>query len=491
MPTRSGSQRHERPRLAGQRVVQAERHRAGLRPTRRRSAEIDRPAPSAPSRLPVEALTLTAARSSPSKPGDGRRASRRGAPASRGRAATIVRSTEAAASRPPRRAAGRPRAARRWRCRAASARPAGKRRPRSPSPAAPSSASRDRVERDIAVRMAVRGAAHRRSRPRQAPAARRARTDGCRGPMPGPRPAPAAPSTSAGDAARSAGSGHLEVAWIAGDDMDVDATGFQQGGLIGERLGAVGGEALRRPARSRSAPDALRASARRPARRGRRWLRPRVPVDPLEGLGDRHDRDGRAVAAPSPRRPRRRARATPADARASWTRTTRRRDRRRRAAVERREPGERPTPGAGSPPTTTVDDGRRQPRRAAARSRGAFRRGRRRRSGRPGRRPRRARPASRQAAAGRRSPSAACRCRPSGSTGRRRRRSTSAPPRGRALRSIEPRLGEDHPPGDRLEDAGDRHVQISVDVAGAALDDDHRPVVEEADALARPPCPPG
>ena len=59
------------------------------------------------------------------------------------------------------------------------------------------------------------------------------------------------------------------------------------------------------------------------------------------------------------------------------------------------------------------------------------------------------------------------------------------------VRSIEPRLGEDHPARHGLEDPRDGHVDILVDVPGAALDDDHRPVIEEADALARPPCPPG
>ena len=54
-----GAERHERSGLAGQRVVQADRHRRP-RPSRGASARIDRPAPSAPSRLPVDALTLTA-----------------------------------------------------------------------------------------------------------------------------------------------------------------------------------------------------------------------------------------------------------------------------------------------------------------------------------------------------------------------------------------------------------------------------------------------
>ena len=43
---------------------------------------------------------------------------------------------------------------------------------------------------------------------------------------------------------------------------------------------------------------------------------------------------------------------------------------------------------------------------------------------------------------------------------------------------------EDHPAGDGLEDARDRHVELALEVAAAALDDDHRAVVEERDALA-------
>ena len=65
-------------RAAGSSSVRSDRGDA-------RAAEIDRPAPSAPSRLPVDALTLTASGASPSSAGDRRRASRRDAPPSRGR----------------------------------------------------------------------------------------------------------------------------------------------------------------------------------------------------------------------------------------------------------------------------------------------------------------------------------------------------------------------------------------------------------------------
>ena len=85
----------------------------------------------------------------------------------------------------------------------------------------------------------------------------------------------------------------------------------------------------------------------------------------------------------------------------------------------------------------------------------------------------------------------ACRRRPSAPRPGRHDDRVGAARRAIGTRSIEPRLGEDHPPGDGLEHPGDGHVEVLVDVPGAALDDDHRAVIEEADALARPPCPPG
>ena len=86
-------QRHQRPGLPRERVVQSDGHRSETRAWRRRAPRSNVRRPRRPSRLPVEALTLTAARSRPRRsasPAD--MASRW--PARRGRAATIVTSTE-------------------------------------------------------------------------------------------------------------------------------------------------------------------------------------------------------------------------------------------------------------------------------------------------------------------------------------------------------------------------------------------------------------
>src|SRR6185437_15486035 len=51
------------------------------------------------------------------------------------------------------------------------------------------------------------------------------------------------------------------------------------------------------------------------------------------------------------------------------------------------------------------------------------------------------------------------------------------------MRSALSRVGEDHPAGHGLENARDGDVELGVDGLRAALDDDHRPVVEVADPL--------
>ena len=145
------------------------------------SAEIARPAPSAPSRLPVDALTLTALAVQSEQAARSRRASRRGASPSRGRAAMIVTSTEA--GRQPARRAGRATVAQQLAAGDPARRPVvGREEPAEVAQGRrPEQRVGDRVERDVAVRVAVQprragdldAAEHQRRR--------RARTGGCRG----------------------------------------------------------------------------------------------------------------------------------------------------------------------------------------------------------------------------------------------------------------------------------------------------------------------
>ena len=88
---------------------------------------------------------------------------------------------------------------------------------------------------------------------------------------------------------------HLEIAWIAGDHMDSDATGFEQRGFIGERRRSIGREAAPRAA-EQVATDALRRLGGPEPGPLDRLAYP-IAVDALEGLGDGHDRDGRAVTS--------------------------------------------------------------------------------------------------------------------------------------------------------------------------------------------------
>ena len=108
------------------------------------------------------------------------------------------------------------------------------------------------------------------------------------------RPRPARPGQDHGGSLQIARQRHLEVARIAWYDMDRDATGFEQGGLVGERR-----EAARREAplgRAEQVPSHALRRLRRPEP-GPVDRRPdAVAVDPLERLGDGHDRDRRAVS---------------------------------------------------------------------------------------------------------------------------------------------------------------------------------------------------
>ena len=130
---------------------------------------------------------------------------------------------------------------------------AGKRRPRSPSAGRAEQRVGDGVERHVAVRVAVQARRRRRSRRHRGRAARPARRDGCRhrarsGARPRAPREPRRPAERArGRPCEVLGHGHLEVRRFAGDRMDGDSSGLEQGGLIGEL-------ARRRPAGTSPTP---------------------------------------------------------------------------------------------------------------------------------------------------------------------------------------------------------------------------------------------
>ena len=385
------------------------RHRAALRRSRRPSARSTRPAPSvavevAGRRLDVDraagrgrAARAIASRiasrcaAEPRPRGDDRQVDRRRAPAGRREPRDDRREQLAAGDAARRRGVGREQPA---------------------EVAQPGRAQQrvgDRVERDVAVGVAVQPRARRRSS--MPPSASGA---------PGPNgwlscPIPVRRATRPTrrerglDAAQVGGQGHLEVARVAGDGMNRDATGLQQGGLIGPRLRAVRREA-REGARSR--PGATPCGVWAAARTDRSTVATMSPsVDPLEGLGDGQDRDRGAMLGGGRRR---RPSTSAGD------------DERPRAVVDEDDPRSSARPVERSRAANAGghrilarvaagddrDDPRRQPRRAA-------------RARPPGRRDvtrtirsthgaARSRPGSRRAAAGRRSARAACPCRPSG-----------------------------------------------------------------------------
>src|SRR4051812_21911619 len=75
-------------------------------------------------------------------------------------------------------------------------------------------------------------------------------------------------------------------------------------------------------------------------------------------------------------------------------------------------------------------------------------------------------------------------------TGNRRRsriassRAAAQAKRCAAEKLCQPRLGEDHPSGDRLQNADHGDVELALKVTATALHDDHRAVLEIRDALA-------
>ena len=193
-------------------------------------------------------------------------------PPSRGRAAMIVRSTR---GRTP--ARGRHQAFHDLGEELATGDARGRRRPGRedaargrPAPAAPSSASHDGVEGDVAI-----GVAGEPGRALDRDAAQHER-------RPGPERMRVVPDPGTdrrtvggqqgGHTGEIVGHGHLEIARVAGDGMDGDCTGLEQGGLIGPGPGGRrSGPRRPRASTPRRTPWGVWAAPRRrPGRRSRR-----------------------------------------------------------------------------------------------------------------------------------------------------------------------------------------------------------------------------
>ena len=238
-PDVTGLQRLERADLARERVLEADRH-AAVRSVATARAEIDRPAPSSPARLPVEALTLTAPGSMPRIAAIASRIASSRSP-SLGRAPmTTMSMPEGESPTPATRAddLAQERVAR-----------DAPRRPRIRGEQAAQVAEAggtqqgigDGVQHDVAVRVAGEPGGARDLDATQAQAhlgtervavVAEADTDGRRG-------------ERLFDAAQVVGQRHLEVRGFTGDRMNGDSTGLEQGGLVGELRRAVG--RVRRP----------------------------------------------------------------------------------------------------------------------------------------------------------------------------------------------------------------------------------------------------
>ena len=94
------------------------------------------------------------------------------------------------------------------------------------------------------------------------------------------------------------GQRHLEIARVTGNDMDGDSTGLQQGGLIGPGLGRVRRESVIGRAQE-AVPDAL-GRLRGDELGAVDGRDDDLAIDPLDGLGHGHDRDGRPVPGRRP-----------------------------------------------------------------------------------------------------------------------------------------------------------------------------------------------
>ena len=251
--------------------------------------------------------------------------------------------------------------------------------PRSPSPAADSSASQHACAATSPSECPAQPVAPRATTAPPATSAARARTGGrrrrCRRAAAGRRPGRvirhpgrAAPGQDGLGQHQVERSGHLERLLGSGHDQHGATDPLHEAGVVGGSLGLVGGGVGRgrgrRPARPARSPAGSGSRAARPVE-GR--LDEAGGVHRLDGVGDREPgHDGVGPGADRRRRPRRRARPAPAGGR------------RRGRAPRRRRPGStasasatdscrvrhRPPPAARCRPSRQAAQQRTRPRRA-------------------------------------------------------------------------------------------------------------------------------
>ena len=280
-------------------------------------------------------------------------------------------------------------------------------------------------------------------------------------------------------AAQVVGQRHLDVRGFAGDRMDGDSTGLEQRGLIGELRGIL--RRIRGPGVEQQAATRALRRLGDGHRRSVHGLEHQAVRNPLEGLGYLQDRQRSAVA---PRGLRDGGHEVGRDERA---RAVVDEDRpitsRRILGIEPAHPGGGGLPAAGAALDDRGHAGGKP--RSPAPLVSAIRRCNQDHALHAGCRrtrlegPREQRPAAdlrhELVGAGHSSGGA-------GSHDHDVRPQAAGALRGHPL--VHARLGEDHPPGHGLQDARHREVDILVDQPGAALDHDHRAVVQEADALS-------
>ena len=258
-------------------------------------------------------------------------------------------------------------------------------------PGARRAARRRRRASDVAIRVTVERGARRGNLDAAEPQrASPARTGCCPGRS--RRAAPVVGQLARRPGTRSAGTVTLRFAGSPGIDMDRDATGLQQAASSVKSVGRSAEPRSRPPAAGAGAsPGRLGGGQLGRVQRSRRHAR----RDPLDGLHDRHDRDGRAIAGGGRRSPPTSSGATAGRAAVMHEHdplAARRRGASRAAKPARTESCRR------SPPATTSHAGR-QPAPRRPRRRGPAR-PRPPRHPRPG--PRRARRGSRRGAVARR-----------------------------------------------------------------------------------------